>query len=43
MGDHAGEEDRVEPREGGVEAGDGTPREREEEVARVVDLTGVGV
>ncbi len=43
MGDHAGEEDGVEPGEGGAEAGDQAPGQREEEVARVVDLAGVCV
>jgi hypothetical protein len=43
MGDHASEEERIEPRKGGVEARDGAPAEREEEVAGVVDFAAVGI
>ncbi len=43
MADHAGEEERVEPGEGGLEARDGAPAQGEEEVACVVNLAGVAV
>lgn len=43
VGDHDDEENGVEPWEGGVEAGDEGPREREVDVARVVYLAGVCV
>jgi hypothetical protein len=43
VGDHAREEEWVEPWEGGSGAGDKTPGKCEEEVAGVVDLAGVAI
>lgn len=40
VGDHAAEEDGVEPREGALESGDETPRNGEPNVSGVVDLAG---
>lgn len=43
VGNHTGEEDRIEPGERTLEAGDKTPHECEVEIAGVVDLAGVAI
>lgn len=43
MGNHAGEEDGVEPREGAGEASDQTPIQGEVQIAGVVDLAGLAI
>lgn len=43
VNDHTSEEDRVEPRERRIKAGDQTPRDSKEQIAGVVDLAGLAI
>lgn len=43
VADHSGKEDRVEPREGALEASDQAPVEGEVQIACVVDLAGLAI